>query len=308
MTVPNYDALRARRIARLSLLPFKPAGQPHSARETLIETYRFRVLIKRITVREIKARYKDSVFGALWVLVPSIVQLAIYYFAIGRVLGASRSVPDFAVFVFTGLTFWAFFSEAVSSITGSLIANSGLIKKVYLPREIFPIAALGSAVFSFLVQLLVLVIATFFIGNWHYSSDLLYVPLAFSVLIVFASAIGLVLSAATVYFRDLQHLLTIALTVLFWASPIVYPYTFIAHTLGGTFWNELYLANPITLSIIGAQKGLWVDGTLATGQFTQEWPADLFLRLVVTLIVGVAFLVISHRTFRNLQSNLAQEL
>ena len=308
MAVSPSEVQRIARFERLEETPFSRAGHIDGTKGTFKELYRFRSLLRRITSREIKARYKDSVFGVFWVLIPSIVQLAIYYFAIGKVLGASRSVPDFAIFVFTGLIFWTFFSETISSVTGSLMANAGLIKKVYLPREIFPISSIGTSAFNFSVQFLVLIAATFLLGNWHYSTNLLFVPLGFAVLLIFASAIGLVLSAASVYLRDLQHLLSIALAVLFWASPIVYPYTFIAKSVGGTIWNELYLANPVTLGIIAAQRGLWVEGSVATGTYAQTWPTELPTRLVIAIAVGVAALIISHRVFRKLQANLAQEL
>ncbi|WP_279433481.1 ABC transporter permease [Agromyces protaetiae] len=102
------------------------------------EIWQYRELLGRLVKREVKVRYKDSSLGIVWSLFRPLVQLLIYYFAIGQVLGAARSVPDFGIFVFIGLTMWALFSEIISTSTTSIVANAGLVKKVYLPREIFP--------------------------------------------------------------------------------------------------------------------------------------------------------------------------
>ena len=71
---------------------------------------------------------------------------------LGKFLGAERSIPDYAIFVFTGLTAWQLFSEIVGAGTGSIVANGGLVKKIYLPREVFPLSVVGSALFNFLIQ------------------------------------------------------------------------------------------------------------------------------------------------------------
>ncbi|MHB1172989.1 MAG: ABC transporter permease, partial [Lacisediminihabitans sp.] len=91
-----------------------------------------RELLGLLVRREIKARYKDSSLGLIWSLLRPLTQLLIYYVAIGKFLNAERSVPDFAIFVFTGLTIWTLFAEVLSGATTSIVANSGLIKKVYL--------------------------------------------------------------------------------------------------------------------------------------------------------------------------------
>ena len=111
-----------------------------------------RELLGLLVRREIKARYKDSMLGLLWSLLRPLTMLLIYYIAIGKFLGAERSIPEFAIFIFTGLTAWGLFSEIISLSTNSIVSNAGLIKKVYVPREIFPLSTVGSAGFNFLTQ------------------------------------------------------------------------------------------------------------------------------------------------------------
>lgn len=277
---------------------------------SLIEVWVHRELLGRLVRREVKARYKDSTLGIVWSLIRPLAQLSVYYFAIGKILGAARATPDFAIFVFIGLTMWALFAEIISGGTTSILANSGLIKKVYLPREIFPLSAVGSALVNFAFQLVVLVLGEIFLASRApiWSLDLLLAPLAFVTLVVFATAVGILLSALNVYFRDIQHFVEIALIFLFWASPIVYSFTFVQRALNGSFLEQIYLANPVTIAIVATQKALWGSGSTATGALAQQWPADIAIRLLIALAVSAVLLWIAQRIFARLQGNFAQEL
>lgn len=261
-----------------------------------------RDLLKLLIVRDIKAKYKDSSLGVLWSFGRPLVQLLIFYVAIGKFLGAERSIPQFAIFVFTGLTAWLLVSETLTVTTTSIVSNSGLIKKVFLPREIFPLAAMGASLFSFFVQLTVLLVATLVIGQFPLSWNLLFVPVSIIMLVIFCAAMGLLFSALNVYFRDVQHFVEIGLLVLFWASPIVYSFDLVTKYIGNGPLVELYLANPITVGILGFQRGMWLAGTETT------WPSDLMLRLGIMTLVSIFFLWIAQFVFAKLQGNFAQEI
>lgn len=306
------DAVARR--ARLENEPFAQVGKASGVfagtAGSFSAIWSHRELLGRLVRREVKARYKDSSLGIVWSLLRPLAQLLVYYFAIGKVLGAARATPDFAIFVFIGLTMWALFSEIVSGATTSILANSGLIKKVQLPREIFPLSAAGNALVNFGIQLVVLILAQIFFATSppQWSTDLLLAPLALVTLVVYATAIGVLLSALNVYFRDIQHFVEIALIFLFWASPIVYSYTFVNRALAGSLIETLYIANPVSIAIIAFQKALWGAGSTATGELAQSWPPDLALRLLIALGVSIVLLFISQRVFARLQGNFAQEL
>jgi ABC-2 type transport system permease protein len=261
-----------------------------------------RQLLGLLVRREIKSRYKDSSLGLLWSLLRPITQFLIYYLAVGKILGADRAIPEYAIFVFSGLTIWALFSEILSSSTTSIIANSGLIKKVYLPREIFPLSSVGSALFNFGVQFAILLLATIAVGRPPLHGDLIYLPLSVVVVLLFSFAVGLLLSSITVYLRDFQHLIEVFLLVLFWASPIVYSYALVHDALKGNWLEQIYLWNPITLVVMGFQKAMWVSGA------DQIWPEDLTIRLIVIGVLSIGLLWISQRVFARLEGNFAQEL
>lgn len=290
------------RYARLAVIPLQPVGRPSGIAATIKDLWDQRGLVRLLVKRELRARYKNSSLGVLWSLIRPLSQLLIYYFAIGKILGLERQIPSFAIFVFVGLTGWTLLTEIITKDTTSIVSNAGLVKKVYLPREVFPLAGAGSALFSFGVQLVILLVATAAVGQfpltWNVGTALLGVLL----LIVYGFALGLALSALNVYFRDLEHLVEVLLVVLFWASPIVYSFSFVHGALQGNWIEQVYLGNPFTLAILGMQRGLWTAGEATV------WPEGLELRMLIALVVGVIILWIAQRIFSRVQGNFAQEL
>ena len=304
---------------RLATLPFQVfssssegaiGGFWGSIREVLAH----RELLDLLIRSELKARYKDSSLGFLWSLIKPLTLLLIYYIAIGQFLGAARGIPDFAIFVFAGLTIWGLYSEIVSAGTISMVSNAGLIKKVYLPREIFPLAATGSALFNFAVQMSVLILATIVLGQFPLSWNLLYVPVAIGIVLIYGIAFAILLSALNVYLRDIQYLVEVAMLLLFWASPIVYAWSYVVDAVNVPSWlPNVYLLNPVSNAVLAFQKGMWQAGSetrLIDGVSIapQPWPADLDLRLAIVAVVGLVLLIICQRVFQKLQGNFAQEI
>ncbi|WP_309134391.1 ABC transporter permease [Cellulomonas sp.] len=294
------------RTARLATEPFRLAGpRPGFASGTLTsirDILAHRELMGLLVRRELKARYKDSTLGFLWSLVRPLALLLIYYIAIGKFLGAARDIPDFAIFIYTGLTAWQLFAEIITAGTGSIVANSGLVKKVYLPREVFPLSVAGSGLFNFAIQLVILLGATFAVGKPPTGLRWAYLPLALAVLLVFAVAFSLLLSAVNVYLRDVQYLVEIALMIGFWMSPIVYSWGLVLREDVPDWVASAYVLNPITLVIMGFQRTFWVAGD------GQPVPEDLAARLGICLAIGLVILWLCQRVFARLQSNFAQEL
>lgn len=307
MTVqPRERVPYAERAAQLHELPLHAAGpQPGFLRGTgqsLRDIWSYRELLGLLVRRELKSRYKDSTLGFFWSLMKPLSQLLIYYVALGKFLGAERSIPDYAIFVFTGLTAWQLFSEILSSCTSSIVANGGLVKKIYLPREVFPLSMVGSALFNFGIQLVILLLATFVVRKPPWGADLLYIPLGLIVLLLWATAAGFFLAAVNVYLRDVQYLVEILLMVLFWTAPTVYSWEQVHQVLGDGMLQRLYDANPLTNVILAFQRAFWVAGDGRPG------PPHIALNLVVLSVAGLALLWVCQRIFTRLQNNFAQEL
>lgn len=304
-SAPSRDARALRTIDEPLARVGRVSGGRRSTQGSIGEILAYRHLLRLLVNRELRAKYKNSSLGIVWSLVRPLAQLLIYYIAIGQFLGAARSIPDFAIFVFTGLTIWGLYAEIVSSGTTSVVANAGLVKKVYLPREIFPLASVGGALFNFMVQFGILVVATIVLARPPLHLELLYVPLSVLLTVVFGTALALVLSAGNVFLRDVEHLVEIFLLIFFWVSPIVYSMALVNDVLEGSWLEELYLANPITLAVIGMQRAMWTAGSADP---TQYWPPGLEWRMLIALAVSILLLWIGQRVFSRLQSNFAQEL
>jgi len=301
------DQQREVRAQQIASEPMRPAGPRHGffsgTFESIRDVWSHRELLDQLIRREVRARYKDSVLGFFWSLAKPLAMLFVYYVALGKFLGAARSIPDFAIFIFAGLTAWQLFGDIVILGTASIVGNAGLIKKVYVPRELFPLSVVGSSLFTFAIQLGVLVAATAALGRFPTGDRWIFFVLALAVIVPLATALALLLSATNVYLRDVQYLVEIMLMIFMWASPIVYSWGLVQKELAThPLLQQLYLANPMTLVVLGFQKAFWVAGD------GQPFPAHLGRSLVLMFGISMVLLWFSQRVFARLQSNFAQEL
>lgn len=294
------------RSARLALEPLVPSGPlsgfVKGTAGSISGVWKYRELLSLLVRRELKSRYKDSALGFLWSLVRPLSMMLVYVIAIGQFLGASTGVKDFPVYIFSGLTVWNLFSEIIGAGTGAIVNNGGLVKKIYLPREVFPLSVIGSALFNFGIQLVILYAATWF-TSYHPSPEKLAWALVGTVLIlVWATAFAFLLSAANVYLRDIQYLVEIVLMFGFWLSPVVYQWAAVSNKIGTGLLSDVFLANPVTLSVMAFHRGFWEGG------FADPQPSSMVLRVGLNFLVGLAALWLCQRIFARLQSNFAQEL
>nr|WP_026059525.1 ABC transporter permease [Microbacterium yannicii] len=306
--MPELDPASAQaRFDRLSVTPMRTVGavgglSPRAVVASARDVFTHREMLDLLIKRDLKARYKDSALGFLWALARPLVQLAIYFVVLGHFLGAARGIPDFAIYVFTGLTAMGLFQEIAVGGTGSVLANAGLVKKVYMPRELFPLASTGSALFNFGIQLVVLIAATILVGAIPFHTDIVYAIPSLLIILVYGLAFALFFSAINVYLRDIQYLVEVATMLLFWMSPVVYSWQMVQGIITNPLALEIYTNNPLTLAILGFQRAFWVAGDALPS------PSFLALRLLVALLVGLVLLFVAHRVFLRLQGNFAQEL
>lgn len=297
----------AARFERLAEEPLRHVARSQgsfwrAARDVIAERHLLGLLVRR----DVKARYKDSALGLVWTLINPLVQLVVYYTVMGQILGAARGIDDFAIYIFSGLTIYALFSEVLSGSTASIVANAGLVKKIYVPREVYPLAAVGAGAFTFLVQVGVLVGATLVLARPPLTVDILYFFPSVLIVLVYGTAFGLLLAALNVYLRDVQYLTGIVLMLAMWAAPIVYGWTMVHEVFERFGWPnwllEVYTNNPLTLSVLGFHKAFWISGS------TSDYPDALGVRMIVAILVGFFLLWICQRVFARLQGNFAQEL
>ncbi|HKZ76251.1 MAG TPA: ABC transporter permease [Actinomycetota bacterium] len=246
-------AADAETVVRTSEPPHLRIGQRlrdvHAHRETLLNLVR----------KELKVKYAASVLGAVWSLLNPVVFLAVFTF-VTRVIG--NPLPDYPVYLLSGLLAWNLFSVSLTGGARSVIDNANLVKKVSFPREILPLAAIGVALVDYVLQTGVLLLFMVVTAYAVHLPELALFPLAFVTLLVFTTAMTLWMAALNVRYRDVQHLLNVGLLVWFWMTPIVYASELVQEKLSdrtvlGVNLFALYMANPLASIVEGLHRALY---------------------------------------------------
>lgn len=279
--------------------------------DRLVEIARYRELLVGMVKRDLKVRYKNSFLGFLWTMVNPALYLVVFWLVFTKFLGAS--VPDFPLYFLSGLLVWNLFSGGLAAATGSVVGASGIVKKVYFPREILPLSAVGSSLVHFFLQSVVLIVAfALFRHQVDWVNLWALIPALLAVLALTAS-LGLLLSAVNVYLRDTQHFLELVLLAWFWMTPIVYAYMMVADR---TAWYvTVWKFNPMLPTVTTFQRVLYdrVSYTDSAGNLVQILPANASIwwyvgncALVILGSVVVGYLAL--RVFDRAEGNFAEEL
>ena len=299
----DLDKPGRRDLSGVPLLPPFGGGGLH-------DVFRRRYLLKLLVQKEIQARYNASVLGLVWSYLLPLVRFAMYYFVIGIVLELHKNVPNFAIHVFCGLVFVNFFTETFTAGTRSIVRNKAIVQKMAMPREMFPVASMIVSVVHGFPQAVILVVASVALG-WSPDPVALGAGLlGFAILALFGTGLALLFSALNVYFRDFTQVVSVITLFTHWAVPMIYPYTRVTRVMGGSWWEQVYLANPLAEAVILLQRAFWVPTCPGNPECTGPgaMPDHLFERGFVMLGVGVVFLVLCQWLFARLESNFAERL
>jgi lipopolysaccharide transport system permease protein len=190
-----------------------------SRRSSLAELLQYRQLIAMLVVRELKVRYKRSLFGLLWTMLNPLLLMVVYTVVFATIMKAPQR--NFSIFLLSGLLPWLFFSIAVLQGLTSILTNQELIRKVRVPQAVFPLSVVGSNLVNFALSFLPLLLL---MGVMHqpYTAALFFIPVAMLILTLFTSGVTLLFSTFTVFFRDVRHLAEVALQMLMYLSPVFY--------------------------------------------------------------------------------------
>jgi ABC-2 type transport system permease protein len=298
-----------------SATPVRPAPDaplaPPSANGGLVDVFRRRYLLRLLVQKEIQARYQGSVLGLLWSYVQPLVRFAMYFFVIGLVLGLHKDIPNFAIHMFAAIVVVHYFTETFTSGTRAIVRNKAIVRKMPMPREMFPVASvIVSAIHTF-PQLLILFVACVAVGWSPDLPGLLGGVLGLLIITVFGTALALLFSAMNVFFRDFQNIVATLTIFTHWAVPMIYPYSRLANSDLGTEHGwvlQVYLANPLTEGVLLLQRCMWVPtaepGTLPPNSM----PDDLFIRGFVMLAVVLVALGLCQLAFNRLEGKIAERL
>ena len=272
----------------------------------LAAVLRNRFLLRLLVRKEIRVRYRGSVLGLLWSYLKPLLQFSVYYVALGIFLDLQGTTENYAIYLFSGIVLINFFTEAFGNATRSIVENRDLIRKIYLPRELFPISAVWVSAVHFVPQALVLAGACLVVGWRPDVLQLFLVLVGFLIVACLASGLGLLFGAVNVYFRDAENLVDMILMVVTWASPVLYSWVLVSDALGK--WFFLYQLNPMTVAVELFHLGFWVP-TLGDGTAGSALMPDLLgLWVPVAAVVSLMILVLGQFVFQRLSANFAQEL
>ncbi len=244
-------------------------------------------LIKYLTEKEIKARYKQSFLGFFWVVLNPFFQMLIMSFVFSKVMRVSDLGVPYPVYLYAGLLPWLFFANSLQNATEELVENASLIKKIYFPREILIFSALLAKVFDFILSTLIFLLLLVWYRIPFTPYMLLFVPL-FMLQFIFTYGVSLFLAATNLFYRDVRYLLTLIITIWFYATPVIYATEFFPSE-----YRWIFRINPMSV-FINAYRQILLAADLPN-----------FPSLAVGVILSLLIFFLSIRVFKKLEGMFA---
>jgi lipopolysaccharide transport system permease protein len=237
-----------------------------------------RDLLLAWTNRTIRGRYQQSMLGWLWAIVQPIASVTIFSIIFTRFVPVDTGSIPYPIFSYVAVVPWTFLSTSLQDMSMSLVQNINLVTKVYFPREILPVASMLARLLDFGIAVLLLVILMIFYHVPVYLPGLAFLPLILAIQIMLVLGLGLIISAANVFFRDVQPLLILGIQLWFYASPIIYPYTLVPEWL-----QPYYFLNPMA-SILESYRAVLLYQTIPS-----PYLVTAGIEAVIILIFGYWF-------------------
>jgi ABC-type polysaccharide/polyol phosphate export permease len=288
--VPRVEALTTDEL-RMQAPPRQ--RYPVRLRRALGELWRSRELVVSLVERDLRVRYKQAVLGVFWAVLAPILTMVLFTIVFGRIARLVPAGVPGPVFFYSVLVPWSLFQSATSFATNSIIANAPIIRKVYCPREVFPIAGIFSSFADFLVSAVILLGFLLAFEFWPTWAWLSVIPLL-AVELMLLGVITLLFSGAVAYFRDMRYLTPSFLQVLLFLSPIAYPMERVERVLGDSPLADLYpYLNPLVPILDGFRRAL-VYG---------EWP--MWGPLGAAAVVSAVLLGLAYSWYKRLDGYLA---
>ena len=252
------------------------------------ELYEYRQLLKSNISKEVRGKYKGSFLGVLWSFVNPLLMTLVYAIVFPFLLKSSQ--PHYTTFIVIAIIPWTWFTYTIMSGTNTFLVNAGIIKKVYFPREILPISIVTSGLINYLISCIIIGLFLLFSGI-GFSKYILFLPVIAIIQYLLTLAIIMITSAINVYIRDAEYIINFFVTMLFYATPVLYS----ADLFPKQFRQFLYL-NPMT-TIINGYRDIF---------YYKQMPDCLALGIV--FIISILLLLLGFKIFRKLEKGFAEEV
>lgn len=255
----------------------------------LKEIYNYREMIRSLVKKELRGRYKGSILGFFWTFLNPFLQLIVYTMVFSVILRSD--IDKYYLFLFVGLIPWIFFASSITAGSSSILANQNMVKKIYFPREVIPISVVTTNFFNMLYTFVVVFAVVIFSGVQIEPFSLLYLPIIMIVEYILALGITFLVSAFTVYFRDLEYILGILVMAWQFLTPIMYEIKIVPDSV-----RPIFNLNPMTPVIMAYRDILYYGKT------------PLLFTLLHALVLGILFLLLGTIIFNKLQKGFAEQL
>jgi len=255
---------------------------------------RFHDLLLSLAWRDIRVRYKQSMLGVAWAVVLPLSMMLVFTFVFTRAIDARGVLHvhmPYALFAYSGLVPWAFFSSSLGGAVNSLVANRNLVTKVYFPREVFPLSCIASAFVDFCVAMAVLVglMAYFHLrGAWSFTPTpaIAFLPVVIFVQVVLTIGLGMILAMANLFYRDVRQIFGAGIQLLMFVSAVVVP-----TPSDGTKLAKVIAINPLS-PIINAYRDC-----IIFGRFPEPGPF-LYATVVAVMTLAVGWLLFRRASYK----------
>ncbi|MGH3506767.1 MAG: ABC transporter permease [Nocardioidaceae bacterium] len=271
----------------------------------LSDVFRRRYLLKLLVRKELRVRYAASSVGLLWSYVKPAVRFLMYWQVIELLL--PKALENRPLHIFAGMIMVSFMTDCLTSGTKSVLKNKALVRKINLPREMFPVASVLVSMYH-MIPMYVIAIFGCIVAGWTAEPGAFAAAgLAFLIAVVWGLATALFLSAWNVYYRDIANITEVIQTVITWTVPMIYPFSAIQDSLSGVA-EQIYLASPLCIAVLLNDRAFWLPTLDEPNAAATELPPDLWERGVIALLVGMIFLWIAQRVFSRLEGGFAEQL
>ena len=253
------------------------------------EIWEYRELLYFFTWRDIKVRYKQTVIGALWAIFQPFITMVIFSIFFGELIKVPSDGIPYPIFVYSGLIFWQFFSNALSDTSNVLISNQSIITKVYFPRLILPFSSVSTKFVDFAIASIILVGMMIYYGYAPHIIGLLIIPLLLIITFMASIGFGLILASINVKYRDVRYVLPFFIQLIMFITPVIYP----ASIAGKYTW--ILALNPMTGVIQNARAAL-----LGTSPLDLMLLITSFLTTFIFMILGIYIFNKTERYFADI--------
>jgi ABC-2 type transport system permease protein len=280
---------------------------PPSSDQGLVGVFKRRYLLRLLVRREVSARYQGSFLGLMWSYLNPLSQFFIYFFIIGTIFGLHDSIENFAIHIFAALIIVHYFNETLNAGTRSIVRNKSLVRKLAMPREMFPVASMLVSLYHVVPQLVILVVACLLYGWTPTFAGVAAFFIALVLIMVLGTAIALICSAANVFFRDIGSLVNIVTNLVRFGVPMIYSYEMVDQRFG--VFEKYYVYNPIADAVMLFQQAFWV-GTTKDPQdsLDNKLPPDLLTLGLAGIGISVVLLVLAQLMFSRLENRIPDRL